>query len=872
MKASELLLNEGELSHKLRTISDLIEHVRTQEESTSNYSLLLGAGCSVTSGIRTAGQLIDGWMVDLYKRFENNNKDKPKNLTNYFEKEHASWYNPLNVYSSLFEKKYDLPPQRRRFVENEVAGKIPSIGYAYLISLVENNFFNSIFTTNFDDLINEGFYQFSNLRPIICAHDSSIHSVSITSKRPKIIKLHGDYLFDDIKSTLRETESLESNTKDKMLEFCKEYGLIVVGYSGSDRSIMDVLEYLTKKDNYLKNGIYWCLRKDDHISHAVRNLLWKEKVFPVLIDGFDELFAECHKELIHRNLEFTATLKDSKLQQCVRHILADKNNLKSNQVIANEINAISNESKRQEISSFFTDLTKDIEGEMNLSLTDLKNLLQVDKLIQNQDLKGAEQLCEDFLNYALSDETKTRYLLKLIYISDKLNDKNKSSRWCNQLVDIDQYNLGYHFKKTNSLDEQSAKFEYLKSIIHLFPNRFELLNMISHHAMSMVENNPANSKVTIDEVIEFTFTSLKLEPSHTNNAWQYKVNALYFKLQNTNDIDKIKELQANIDELSKTLSMQNEESHRILAFETKKVTDSTDLPAHEKLIYKLEQVYSRSSKQRRLSINNYLCDVYNNYGEICPVNDTKKHLKRYFEGHIEDKEIENSSKLLFNKSEYFIGIKRDLKAGKDYFNQALLAPDISDKIDRAIWLSTLVYPDMLDSVKESLENIKTECSKWYYHNCMADIHIAEGDYINALRENKRAYDNGLSFKAYLSGTSFILLKDKKYEEVLSLATKHRSELEKTITTTFDINFQYAAKKLNSNKFNNATLLNLSAKKEDTDIKIAAFSILNNENAAKRLIKQQIDRTWLNYYKYNHWVVIPKEYINKFESIDTKKTA
>jgi hypothetical protein len=61
---------------------------------------------------------------------------------------------------------------------------------------------------------NEAFYQFSRERPTLCAHDSSIKGVSVNSSRPKIIKVHGDYLFDSIKSTLNETESLEINTRE----------------------------------------------------------------------------------------------------------------------------------------------------------------------------------------------------------------------------------------------------------------------------------------------------------------------------------------------------------------------------------------------------------------------------------------------------------------------------------------------------------------------------------------------------------------------------------------------------------------------------------------------------------------------------------
>ena len=59
--------------------------------------------------------------------------------------------------------------------------------------------------------------------------------------------------------------------------------MIVIGYSGNDRSVMDVLEFLTKQDNYLSNGLYWCLRKDDEVNNTLQNLLWRDRVYPVLI-------------------------------------------------------------------------------------------------------------------------------------------------------------------------------------------------------------------------------------------------------------------------------------------------------------------------------------------------------------------------------------------------------------------------------------------------------------------------------------------------------------------------------------------------------------------------------------------------------------
>ena len=283
-----------ELRHKEKKISDLVRFLSIRCDETPNYSLLMGAGCSITSGIKSGTQLINDWKKEIIEYAA----DYDTSITSdeYFEKQ--NWFDERNPYSSLFEKRYDLQRQRRAFVENEVANKNPSIGYAYLVKLIENNYFNAIFTTNFDDLLNEAFYRFSNVRPVVCAHDSAITSITVTSKRPKIIKLHGDYLFEDIKSTLRETESLEGNMKNKFIEFSKDYGLIVVGYAGNDRSIMDILSFLLKKEEFFKNGIYWCIRKgDENISDDLKKLLWKDKVFFIQIEGFDELMAELNKRL-----------------------------------------------------------------------------------------------------------------------------------------------------------------------------------------------------------------------------------------------------------------------------------------------------------------------------------------------------------------------------------------------------------------------------------------------------------------------------------------------------------------------------------------------------------------------------------------------
>ena len=266
----------------------LMHLITTRNGKVPNFSLLLGSGASITSGIPTAQDMVDRWRALLYKR-----SDRDDGYQEWLSGQ--NWFEHEDEYSILFETVYDQPAQRRVYVEECVKDARPNWGYVYLTNLLENRFFDVIFTTNFDDLINEACYLYSDwLRPIVAAHDSAIQGVRVTSGRPKIIKLHGDFLYDNIKNTLSELETLETNTKRKLNQFAQEYGLVVIGYGGRDRSVMDTLELLLRDDDNFAQGVYWCLRSEEGVSGQLEALLRRGRVYLVEVDGFDEFMADLH--------------------------------------------------------------------------------------------------------------------------------------------------------------------------------------------------------------------------------------------------------------------------------------------------------------------------------------------------------------------------------------------------------------------------------------------------------------------------------------------------------------------------------------------------------------------------------------------------
>jgi len=255
-----------------------------------SYALFLGAGASFHSGILTADAMIDEWRRRLFLI----NKPRYKYAT-WLRKQ--SWYESDQEYAVLFAELYDEPSQRRDYIERCIEGSHLSWGYLYLTSLFEAQIFNTVFTTNFDDLINEACYLYTDkVRPIVCAHDSEVSNIRITKKRTKIIKLHGDFLFDNIKNTTSETERLEKNMELKLSQFGQEYGLVVIGYGGRDNSVMSIIEKLLRNSDYFKHGVYWCIRRGETPRKRVQDLLTKDRVHAIEITGFDEFMSLVHDQ------------------------------------------------------------------------------------------------------------------------------------------------------------------------------------------------------------------------------------------------------------------------------------------------------------------------------------------------------------------------------------------------------------------------------------------------------------------------------------------------------------------------------------------------------------------------------------------------
>lgn len=250
------------------------------------FAFLLGAGASRQSEIITAPEMIRIFKERIFAEWG------PGIAKTDLEKEDwlrsQDWYkNGKSEYSALFEKFEAKEIGRQRYIEGIIEGREPSFGYMVLANLMASGYINTVITTNFDDLVYGACTGFTSIRPIVYAYGVLASEMRIAAQRPKILKLHGDYLYSAINNTSSETARLEANMARQLTQVLAEYGLVVIGYGGADDSVMDILSNISAK-----NDLYWCILRGTEPSARVKELLTAKSAFVVEIDGFDEMMNE----------------------------------------------------------------------------------------------------------------------------------------------------------------------------------------------------------------------------------------------------------------------------------------------------------------------------------------------------------------------------------------------------------------------------------------------------------------------------------------------------------------------------------------------------------------------------------------------------
>lgn len=525
------------------------------------HSFLLGAGTSISSGIQSAYDCIWEWKKDIYlskninsAEFYKNYKNESvrKSIQNWLDNqgEYPSIDSP-NEYSFYAEKAYPIADDRRKYFFSLIENKEPYIGYKLLCTLAEHNIVKSVWTTNFDGLIVRSAHQ-NKLTPIEVTLDNSDRIYrNQSSKELLTIALHGDYKFSTLKNTEKELDSQDETFKEQFSNYHIDKNLIVIGYSGRDKSLMDaILLAFSKKGT---GRLYWC-GFGDQISKEVSELILKirksgREAYYISTDGFDKTLIHLSKSAFEGNSEIEKqiqeTLESSKDEEYFKTEFS-LNFRKTDKYIKSNLHPITfpKEVFQFEIDykdarpwSFLKDITKDtnicavpFKGKV-YALGTLTDIDRVFKAHLKTEIKREPISKYDVENVSAFNSLMLKAILKYITSKYEVDTNFKDKIW---LKAIGSGFNGINIHKALFLSfyfDKNSKFAYLSFIpaIHL-TSEHEILKQqkqsISKTQLEKLYNNKYDELLQFWNGIIFPERNLKFEyPENSGTGFEFQISS-----------------------------------------------------------------------------------------------------------------------------------------------------------------------------------------------------------------------------------------------------------------------------------------------------------------------------------------------------------
>ncbi len=300
------------------TFDEFIRSLKQNKDSA--HSFFLGAGASIESGIQSATDCIWDWKREIYLSQNPHdaracNNTKIESVRRLIQRwiDDQNTFPPLNdetEYSTYAEKAYPIEDDRKKYFQNLFENKKPSLGYHLLAMLAEIGWVRSVWTTNFDGLTLKAAHQY-NVVPIEVTLESQQRVYRVESDKELLcIALHGDYKYGPLKNTAIELDAQSDILINTLKQELSKRNLIVIGYSGRDRSIMDALI-----EAYSQPGtgrLYWC-GYGEIVSKEVEDLINSitskgRQAFYIPTDGFDKTMLLMSKYCMNDDTSFLARI------------------------------------------------------------------------------------------------------------------------------------------------------------------------------------------------------------------------------------------------------------------------------------------------------------------------------------------------------------------------------------------------------------------------------------------------------------------------------------------------------------------------------------------------------------------------------------
>jgi len=314
---------------------DQLSFIRKVGGSLSHFGWFLGAGTSQSAGLPTAVDIIWDLKTRYYCARENQrlsihdvqNPAVREKINSFAESRGLPANGSAEEYSRYFEISFgdDLEAQRKYIRDALADDKISlSIGHRILAALMASGQARAVFTTNFDNVVEHAMASVAG-KDLHAFHLEGSHAAVAALNNeefPLYCKLHGDFRYESLKNLPADLQQQDAELGRCLDAASTRFGLIIAGYSGRDKSVMDLLTNACANTNAFPHGVYWLVLKNSKPLPAVTAFVEAARVKGVTaelveIETFDSILSRLWRQLASPDPQLDAKVRKAAKQEVV---------------------------------------------------------------------------------------------------------------------------------------------------------------------------------------------------------------------------------------------------------------------------------------------------------------------------------------------------------------------------------------------------------------------------------------------------------------------------------------------------------------------------------------------------------------------------
>ena len=251
-----------------------------------NFAWFLGAGTSRAAGLPTASDILWDMKRDYYCQEQNQEILRQDiqddairtRIQTYMESKGFPPQWADNEYPTCFKKIFGDDKKRQRSYLREILSEDKvslSVGNRVMGALMVHGHIRAVFTTNFDSVVEKAVAEMGeqSLAAYHLEGSASANNALNNEEYPLYCKLHGDFRYENLKNLPEELKVQNEELSRCFVNAANRFGLIVIGYSGRDASVMALFRDALNSNNPFPHGLFWVGINGSPIHPEVKKLL-----------------------------------------------------------------------------------------------------------------------------------------------------------------------------------------------------------------------------------------------------------------------------------------------------------------------------------------------------------------------------------------------------------------------------------------------------------------------------------------------------------------------------------------------------------------------------------------------------------------------